>query len=152
MKNVVLIGVLAAVVTGMAIGSQSTLGSRIGAMIGPLRTGLLMNMMGGSIALVLFGITLLLPRLENGTVPQRALVMLAVAGALGVLIIMGISFALQRIGVTAGLAAVILGQMAISIVVDTTGWGGVEPIPLTGERLAGLAVMGAAVYLLVPRA
>lgn len=151
MKNVVVMGVMVAVITGMAIGSQSTLGSRIGAMIGPMRTGLLMNMMGGGIALILFTVTLLLPRFENGDVPQRALVMLAVAGALGITIIMGISFALQRIGVTAGLAAVILGQMVISIVVDTTGWGGVEPIPLTTERLAGLAVLGAAVYLLVPQ-
>jgi transporter family-2 protein len=78
--------------------------------------------------------------------------MLLVAGLLGIGIVMGVAFSLSKVGVTAGIAALIMGQLLVSIIVDTSGWGGVEPIPLSPSRIVGLFVMGLAVYLLVPRA
>lgn len=151
MKSVLLIGTLVAVATGVAIGVQSTLSSRIGPLIGDLRTGLLMNLIGGSLAgLVVAGLVL-----GQGTgilhPPRSAMLMLLVAGALGIGIITGIAFSFQRIGVAAGLASLILGQLTISILADTTGFGGVEPIPLTPSRVIGGFVMLAAVYLMLPR-
>ena len=77
--------------------------------------------------------------------------MVAVSGTLGILIITGLSFSLQRAGVAAGLATIILGQLIVSIIVDTRGIGGAEPIPLTIPRIGGLFVMAIAVYLLMPR-
>lgn len=46
---------------------------------------------------------------------------------------------------------IILGQLGISVFVDSKGVGGVEPIPLTLQRVAGLLVMAVAVFLLLPR-
>lgn len=151
MKSVLLTGALVAAATGVAIGVQSTLSSRIGPLIGNLRTGLLMNLIGGSLAgLVVAGLVL-----GQGTdilrAPRSAMLMLLVAGALGVAIITGIAFSFQRIGVAAGLASLILGQLTISILADTAGFGGVEPIPLTPSRVIGGFVMLAAVYLMLPR-
>jgi drug/metabolite transporter (DMT)-like permease len=48
MKSTILFGVLAALATGVAIGTQSTISSRIGAVIGPFRTGMLVNFVGGT--------------------------------------------------------------------------------------------------------
>jgi transporter family-2 protein len=151
LKSILLVGSLAALATGVAIGVQSTLSSRIGPLIGNIQTGLLMNMVGGLLAgLIVAGVVV-----TQGTSilhpPRLALVMLIVAGALGIVIITGVAFSLQRVGVAAGLASVILGQLVISIIADTTGFGGVTPIPLTPSRIIGAVVMLGAVYMMLPR-
>jgi transporter family-2 protein len=151
LKSAILLGVVAALATGVAIGVQSTLSSRVGGLIGHVRTGLLTNLIGGIVA---GGIVLVLV-LRQGAgawrVPAAPSVMLLVSGTLGLLIITGIAFSFQRTGVAAGFATLILGQLAVSVIVDTIGIGDVAPIPLTWQRLLGLLVMGLAVYLLLPR-
>ena len=151
MKDLQWIGTVGALLTGAAIGIQATLSSRSGAMIGPIRTGLFTNVLGGLAALVVLGVVVAFGWQERGPVPAQAIKMMVAAGIAGVFIVVGISFSLQYTGITAGLAAVILGQMTISAVVDSLGVGGAEPIPLSGVRIAGLLVMAVSVYLLLPR-
>ncbi len=146
-----MIGVIGALLTGIAIGVQSTFSSRIGTLIGSFKTGVLMNLVGGALA----GLVCIVLVLVNGRVylksPPIAWLLLVIAGALGILIITGVAFSLQRAGVAAGLATIILGQMAVSILADARGWGGAEPIPVTLPRILGLVLMAAGVYLLLPR-
>lgn len=152
MKNVLLIGAGVALITGIMIGSQATLSGRLGSIIGPIKTGLMMNMAGGLLAFTIYIITLVLPIVkEEGAVTPRAWVMLIVGGVLGVFIVVGVSFSISRVGVTAGLGTIILGQMLVSSIVDVSGWGGAEPIPMTMSRVAGLLILGLAVYLLLPK-
>lgn len=151
MNDEVIIGVLGALGTGLAIGAQSTLSSLIGALIGNLRTGFFMNFIGGIIAgLFILGMTL-----SHGKtywqLPGRAVWMLVIAGALGIAIITGVSFSLQRTGVAAGLATIILGQMVVSVIVDATGAGGARVIPFTWQRGLGLVVIAAGVFLILPK-
>jgi transporter family-2 protein len=120
-------------------------------MIGPFRTGMLTNLFGGLMAGLIVLFFVIRQGLPAWRIPGQALAMLLISGALGLLIIMGISFSLSRTGITAGLATIILGQLFISVIVDATGWGGAEPIPLNISRLFGLAVMGLAIFLLLPR-
>jgi len=151
LKSSVIVGVLGALATGLVIGIQSTISSRSGGLIGDLRTGLLTNAIGGVIA----GLIVLLLVLRQGVGPWRpptaVTVTLAISGILGIGIITGIAFSLQRTGVAAGIATLIAGQLVISVIVDSKGIGGVDPIPLTPQRVLGLAVMAAAVYLLLPK-
>ena len=77
--------------------------------------------------------------------------MIIISGALGIIIIMGIAYSINLAGVTAGVAAVFLGQMVLSVIADSYGWGGVEPIPLDLHRIIGLIIMGIAVMMLLPR-
>ena len=150
MKQALLIGVFTAIVTGSAIGLQSSLGSRIGSAITPLRTGLWMNFVGGTIA----GLLILLLRNQQqvgGRLPAAVGPMLVVAGALGVAIITGVSFSLARTGVAAGLAGLFLGQMLVGLIVDTLGWGSIQAVPLDWRRVLGLALMALAVYLMLPK-
>ncbi len=84
LTNLVLMGILAALATGIAIGVQSTLSSRIGGLIGSFKTGVLMNATGGLIAMLIF-ITLLLVKGKGfWQTPVTAIIMLIVAGALGI--------------------------------------------------------------------
>jgi uncharacterized membrane protein YdcZ (DUF606 family) len=151
LKTVLILGAFCALATGVAIGVQATLTSRAGDIIGNLRTGLLTNFLGG----VLAGVVILILFLQQGSsswkIPTTALAMVAVSGTLGIMIITGISFSLQRAGVAAGLATIILGQLIVSVFVDARGIGNVEPIPLTIQRIGGLFVMAVAVYMLMPR-
>jgi transporter family-2 protein len=151
LKITILVGAMGALFTGVAIGVQSTIASRAGSMIGDVRTGLFTNFFGGMIA----GAILLLIFLREGqqtwSVPGTAIIFVASAGLLGIFIITGVSFSLQRAGVAAGLATLILGQLIVSTVVDTFGIGGVETIPLSPQRILGLLVMGIGVFLLLPR-
>ncbi len=151
MAGIIILGAVVALATGIAIGTQSTLSSRIGSLLGNFRTGVFMNFIGGIIA----GMILLVVTLVQGKawwqISTPALLMLIAAGAIGIAIVTGISFSLQRTGVAAGLATVILGQLALSIIVDTKGIGGVAPIPLTWQRVVGLIVVAGGVYLLLPK-
>ena len=147
----VLIGAIAALITGMAIGMQATLTSRAGSIIGSVKTGLMTNLIGGSIA----GVIILILLISKGTaawkIPATPLLLMTTAGLLGVLIVTGVSFSLQKVGITAGLATIIMGQMLLSIIIDTKGIGGVEPISLSFQRIAGLLLLGVSIFLLLPK-
>ena len=151
MKNPILIGALVTLFTGAAIGIQATLNGVIGAEITPVRTGLWMNFVGGAIAGV---ILLLFFRGANnsaGTISTSIFMMLAIAGALGIVVITGVSFSIARTGVAAALGGMFLGQLIIGVLVDTFGWGLSDAIPINPSRLIGLLLMAFAVYLLLPR-
>jgi bacterial/archaeal transporter family-2 protein len=151
LTNLVLMGVLAALATGIAIGVQSTLSSRIGGIIGNFKTGVLMNAIGGLIASLIF-ITLLIVKGKGfWQTPGTALVMLIIAGALGIAIVTGVSFSMQKAGVAVGMATLILGEMILSIIVDAKGWAGAPPIPITWPRILGILVIAAGIYLLLPK-
>ena len=88
---------------------------------------------------------------EAWKIPPLLIGATAASGLLGIMIITGISFSLQRAGVAAGLAGVIFGQLILSAVIDNFGIGGANPIPLTLTRILGLLVTGFGVYLLLPK-
>lgn len=151
MRAYLLAGAGVALLTGIAVGVQATLTSRAGELLGELRTGLLTNLAAGILAALVMIPLVLHQGSEAWRPPLVGAWMVTGAGLLGILIITGAAFSFPRTGVAAGVAAVILGQLVISVLADTSGVGGVEPIPLTAERVAGLLLMGVAVYLLLPR-
>lgn len=151
MKNLFLLGLLAAVGAGMLIGSQATLTARSSTMIGPVKAGLLMTLASGLVGMLASLAMLYWGRQTVWDAPRLTQGMMFIAGALGVAIVIGMAFALQNIGVTAGLAAILMGQMLISVVTDAFGWGTGEVIPITPTRILGLLTLALAVYLLLPR-
>jgi bacterial/archaeal transporter family-2 protein len=149
-KNTILMGGIAALVTGITIGIQSFLSGRAGTMIGPVNTGFWTNFLGGTLAGILM---LILSKFVNpsiGVINKPALIITFISGALGILIIMGISFSIARAGMAAGLAAVIFGQFLFGVIADTMGIAGLTPIPLDLRRVVGLIVMAVSVILLLP--
>jgi uncharacterized membrane protein YdcZ (DUF606 family) len=150
-KNAVLMGGAAALMTGIAIGIQSFLSGRAGTLIGPVNTGFWTNFLGGSLAGILILILSKFINLEIGVITKPAFIITLISGALGIIIIMGISFSISRAGMAAGMAAVIFGQFLFGVIADTMGLAGLPPIPLDLRRIIGLAVMTVSVILLLPR-
>ena len=151
MKNVIVIGALGAFGTGIAITLQAYLSGRTGDLVGPIKTGLWTNFLGGVLAGLIILAIRFLSKDTGSSLTQNAFVTIFISGALGIIIITGIAFSINLAGDTAGVAAIFLGQMVLSTIVDTMGWGGVEVIPLDSRRIIGLIIMGISVVLLLPR-
>lgn len=152
MRLSILAGAGMALLTGIAIAAQSTLTSRAGSLIGDVRTRILTNTLGGIIAGTLMLFWLLKAGPQAWKVPPLVVGITALSGLLGILIITGISYSLQRAGIAAGLAAVIVGQLVLSTIIDTYGIAGTEQIPLTAARVIGLVLLGSGVYFMLPKA
>lgn len=76
--------------------------------------------------------------------------MTLVAGWLGIAIVTGVAYSVQGVGVTAGLSAIIMTQLLVGAVIDSTGAGAIA-VTIDVRRIAGLICMGVGVWLLVPR-
>jgi transporter family-2 protein len=153
-------GILIAIGSGIAIGAQSTFTTILGQNnIGAIRIGFMIHLTG---AIIGGGMVLAFASqagaqasasLAEGTPilsNERVWLYAILAGGLGMLILPGVATAFPRVGIVVGQASIIAGQIGISILVDTLGLAGGEPIPLEPRRLLGLLVLGIAVYLLLP--
>ena len=151
MQKGMIVALVVAVGSGIAIGLQSTLNNWAGRLVGPTSTGLLVNFGGGVVA----GVLLLLASgqgvVQRGALQGTTPLIILTSGVLGIAIITGLAYSLPRVGIAAGLSAIILGQMVVAVVVDSLGWGGGEPIPLGTARIAGLALLLLGIWFLLPR-
>lgn len=150
MDRAIVVALVVALVSGMTIGIQSSLLPWAQRLLGAATTGMLVNVAGGTLSL---GILLLLALRGTGApiaAVREGMPYWGLAGALGVGIMVGLSFALPRAGVAAGLAGVIVGQMLMAVLLDTTGLSG-SKIPLTAARITGLLLLIIAVWLLAPK-
>jgi bacterial/archaeal transporter family-2 protein len=68
-------------------------------------------------------------------------------GALGVSFVLGSIVAIPQVGVVVVICAAILGQTAGSYLADTFGWLGVEKVPFSPVRLAGIGLVVLGVLL-----
>ena len=64
-------------------------------------------------------------------------------GLMSMFIVLAITVAAPRIGVTATIAFVIAGNLAMAAVIDRWGLLGQDQIPLTWHRVLGLALLAA---------
>jgi transporter family-2 protein len=152
MQKSILQALAIALVSGLAVGVQSTLNGVAGRLTGAVLTGLLVNAGAGAAS----GLFLVVFFAREGPAALLAIraptagIILA-AGLLGIGIISGIAYALPRIGVAAGLSAVIAGQMAVGVVVDTFGFGGGQAIPLNWARIGGVGLLALGTWFILPK-
>jgi bacterial/archaeal transporter family-2 protein len=146
------IAILIAILSGLAIGVQSSLNSAAGKMTGAVITGLLVNFAGGMASALLLLIIFIRQRnLEFLDFKPTVFGVILLSGLLGIGIITGVAYALPKIGVAAGLSAIIAGQMVVALIVDTFGLTGAKPIPITLSRLMGLMLLALGTWALLPK-
>jgi transporter family-2 protein len=68
-------------------------------------------------------------------------------GVLGAFYVASTTVVAVELGATTLLALALLGQLAGALVVDHYGWLGLPVNPLTGTRIAGVALLGIGVWL-----
>ena len=132
--------ILLAVASGMALSMQAAVNGQLGERVGVVQSALLTFSVGAVVtALLIFffappaSATLL-------SVPKWQL-----AGALfGIVYMLVMVAAIPRVGVAIATVATILGQMVMSLLIDTMGWLGNAPIAFNFWRFGAMIAVACA--------
>ncbi|PYI52079.1 DMT family transporter [Paenibacillus flagellatus] len=136
MMIVVLLGGAA---TAVQAGVNGVLGRKVGTIEGSFTSFLI-----GTVALFLVMIFLGKGNvLQIVSLPKWQLT----GGLLGAVYVIGMVFAVPKIGVASAMVAVISGQLLTSTVLDHFGLISGKPIPIDWQRVAGIVLMIAALVL-----
>jgi transporter family-2 protein len=72
-------------------------------------------------------------------------------GLMSAIVVLGITFAGPRIGTFATIGLVIAGQLVAGVLIDAFGLFGLDRIPLSAGRMAGLVLLAAGAALVLKR-
>jgi transporter family-2 protein len=141
---------LAVLLAGVGAAFQATLLAVIGRRVGVLVATTLAAVVG------LVGIaaaTLIANRTLGGVAAavREPAALWIPGGLLGVAVLATLTFAPPRIGTFGTFAVLITGQLLASLVIDSVGLFGMERVPLSITRLAGLALLLAGGILVLRR-
>jgi bacterial/archaeal transporter family-2 protein len=142
-------------VTGVAIAlaiAAGLAGAVQAAVMGELgeRTGVFPALAFSGVVSVVLGLSLLLVVTQSFrglAAVAREPLWLWTGGALSVLIILAITVASPRIGLTATIGTIIALNLGMAAAIDRFGWFGRDQIALGWTRVAGLVLLGAGAAL-----
>ncbi|WP_232055247.1 DMT family transporter [Vibrio taketomensis] len=132
--------IILAIASGMALSAQAAINGQLGAKVGVIESALLTFSIGTVVTSLL--IFFFEPSYEATlfTVPKWQL-----AGALfGIVYMIVMVAAVPKVGVAIATVSTILGQMMMSLVIDTQGWLGNPPIELNYWRVAAMVCIACA--------
>ena len=134
-----------AVLAGLAGSVQVAVMGRFGSRIGVLEALTFATMVQLALSLMI----LLVARRGFGNLAGalEAPKWLWAGGAMGLLVVLTITFAQPRIGATATIGILIAGQLVMGVAIDRFGLFGVDQIPITWPRLLGIGLLGAGAAL-----
>jgi bacterial/archaeal transporter family-2 protein len=148
MQQRINLGVFVAAIAGGVFGLVTTLEGAVARSVGAINASLLEHMFAGFIAIPAVIILFLRGKMTwNITRP-----ILPIAALLGIFVLVavaGIAYAMPRVGVTAGNMALLFGQIAVAVLIDTIGLLGYERVPLSLPRIVGLILMVIGIYLVL---
>lgn len=132
---------------GAVIAVHLAMNARAGELVGSPRTGNAVFWIVGALT----GLAIWLSSGELATLPKALEIpaWLWLAGAMGAALVLGISYAMPRLGVGPTTVGLLFGQLATGMLLSHFGWLSAEAIPLNAAKLAGVAAMAAGVVLVV---
>jgi transporter family-2 protein len=131
---------------GLGLTLQVGMNAQLRKVLGSANLAALLSFLVGTLTLVLLIIVTRTPlpgREALGGIPFWAWF----GGVLGAFYVASATVVAVELGATALLALALLGQLAGALVVDHYGWLGLPVNPLTGTRIAGVAMLGIGVWL-----
>ena len=136
-----------AALAGVFMAVQGAMNGALGKIIGVLEGNFLLHVVGLTVAALL----LFVFGLGNGSFARmpEAPWYLYLGGLLNVAIIYGVMFSIAKSGAGNATAAIIAGQLAMALLIDSLGLFGLQKTPLSWGRGLGLALMAAAAKLLL---
>ena len=144
------VAALAVLLAGMGVAVQATLLSIIGRRVGVLSATTMAAVVGlVGIAVV----TLLATRTIDGVVAafRQPTWLWVIGGGLGIAILAVLTFGRPHLGTFGTIALLIGGQLAASLLIDSLGLFGVDRVPFTLARGAGLVLLAAGAVLALRR-
>ena len=144
------LGVMVAAVTGGVFGVVTTVEGYISRSVGAINASLIEHVFAAMVA-----VPAVIYLFARGSLTwdntREIMPISAIAGVLVIVAVAGVAYAMPRTGVAAGNMAMLFGQMAIAIIIDSIGIAGYDKVPFTLPRIAGLVLMIVGVYLVLPR-
>lgn len=143
------VAVLLSLVAGVAGSIQVAVSGAFGRRIGVLEATAF-----GSIGAALIVVTVTLaagrgfPGIASGL---REPPWLWINGVMGAIVVTTITFTAPRIGTFATIGLLIAGQLFMGVVIDAFGLFGLERIPISPPRVAGLVLLAAGALLVLER-
>ncbi len=142
------LAVVATAAAGGLIAAQAPMNGRLGSVIGsgPAATvNFVVGLLALSGLLIATGKAGAFGDVKGAGLPWWCFV----GGLMGATYVMTAAASVGALGAGGVTAATIAGQLTVSAVVDQLGLLGVEREPITLEKLAGIALLAAGVYLMV---
>ncbi len=143
------VAVVFSLVAGLAGSIQVAVSGALGKRIGVLEATAF-----GSIgaALIVCGVLLVARQTFSGVGEGfREPPWLWLGGVMGAIVVTSITFTAPRIGTFATIGLLIAGQLAMGVLIDAFGLFGLEKIPVTPARVAGLALLAVGALLVLKR-
>lgn len=136
-----------AAVAGAAMAVQGSLNAALGKVIGLLEATFIVHLIGViTVTVLLFGLQL--GQGSLGRISQAPWYSF-LGGIIGVVIIYGVASSIPRAGVALATTAIIVGQVSTALLIDHYGLFGLEKIPFTLIKLAGLALLAVGARLML---
>lgn len=135
--------IIIAIIGGISAGLQAPINGALGKRVGGFEGAFVSFVIG---TFFLFFVFLFFGKgniLETLHVPKWQLL----GGFVGAILVTAIILAVPELGVAGTIFSIILGQIAISLVIDHFGFFGVQHIPFNWERLVGVILMLGGVLL-----
>ena len=130
---------------GVAVGTQAPIAGAMGQRIGGASSSLIVHL-GGVIASLLLLIARRGEQIEGWrTLPWYMLG----CGAFGLVLYLSLNHTIPRVGATAAIAMLIVGQLLAGMVIDHFGAFGLATRALDPGRIAALVLLFAGAYLMV---
>lgn len=135
--------IVIAVAVGVAGGMQVLVNSNLNKSADLPLTTLVVNMVA---AIAVLSIYLIFSR-QSFAVLKNADWYAFLGGLLGVIIVMGSTFVVAKMGVTLTSSIIIVSQLCFAMIADHYGFLGIRHIPMDMMRLGGVGLMIAGIYL-----
>lgn len=130
---------------GIAVGTQAPIAGAMGQRIGGASSSLIVHL-GGVVASLLLVIARRGEQIEEWrTLPWYMLG----CGAFGLVLYLSLNHTIPRVGATAAIAMLIVGQLLAGMVIDHIGAFGLVARAMDSSRIAALVLLLAGAYLMV---
>jgi transporter family-2 protein len=144
MKN---IAYLLGIVSGFGLTLQVGMNSRLRTVLASANTAALVSFLVGTVALVGFLVATRTPMPARDTLAAVP-VWAWFGGLMGAFYVAISTVVASQLGTTSLLGLALLGQLAMALIADHYGWMGLPEHPITLTRMAGVALLGAGVWLI----
>ncbi len=130
---------------GLAVGMQGPIAAQMGKRVGSAASSFVVHVSGA----ILSGALLLALGGEQMRNWRTLNWYMLGSGFLGLVLYLTINHTMPRLGATAALGLIIVGQLTMGIAIDHFGWFGVAVRQLDAWRAAGLVLLLAGGYLII---
>lgn len=139
-----MLGFLYALIAGAAMSLQGVMNTRLGDKAGVLETNAYVQLVGFALAFLIamfFG---------KGDIRQmgQAPWYSWLGGVLAPVITVTVMLSISGLSPTVAISTILLAQLTVAALIDAFGWLGVERLPFTWQKMAGVALMVGGVLLM----